>query len=273
MVRACPGLYLSAVQAFFNHAKGDPMKKILAGIAVVLLLLALGLGLMFSKMPKTGPALVELPGGVLGVLCRFSYSWIIPSPGGVVLIDAGLDEKATDIIAALRRKGLQPESVQAILITHGHGDHFGGAIAFPNARVLAAKDDIPLIMNQKKPAGIVQSIFSKMSPLKAPPKKIEALPAGDSITVDGLTFGIIGLPGHSPGSVAYLLGNILFSGDALMGRGDSVMPPPSFTSADPEQSKKAPAALLKVHFSTIADGHTGAVFDGHKKLEAYLEKQ
>jgi hydroxyacylglutathione hydrolase len=256
-----------------NHAKGDHMKKTGAVIAVVLMLLALGTGLIFSMMPKKGPALVELPGGVLGVLCRFSYSWIIPSQGGVVLIDAGLDEKAQDIIAAFKRKGLQPEAVRAILITHGHGDHFGGAIAFPNARVLADKNDISLIMGQEKRTGIIPSIFSKMSPRKTPPKKIEALPEGDSITADGLTFGIIRLPGHSPGTVAYLLGDILFSGDALMGKGDGVMPAPFFTSTDPEQSKKALAALVKVPFSIIANGHTGAVFDGHKKLEAYLEKQ
>jgi glyoxylase-like metal-dependent hydrolase (beta-lactamase superfamily II) len=249
------------------------VKKICAGIAVVLLLLALGIGLIFSKMPKKGPALVELPGGVLGVLCRFSYSWIIPGQGGVVLIDAGLDEKAPDIIAALKRRGLQPESVRAILITHGHGDHFGGAMAFPNARVLADKNDIPLILGQEKREGVIPSLLSRMSPRKTPPKKIEALPEGDSFTIEGLTFSIIRLPGHSPGSVAYVLGDILFSGDALMGRGDGVMPPPSFTSTDPEQSKKAPAALVKVPFSIIANGHTGAVFDGHKKLDAYLEKQ
>ncbi len=248
------------------------MKKILAGIAGFLLLLALGIGLLFLKMPKAGPALVELPGGVLGVLCRFSYSWIIPCQGGAVLIDAGLDEKAPDIIAALKNKGLQPEAVRAILITHGHGDHFGGAIAFPNARVLADKNDIPLILGLKKREGIIPGIFSKMSPRKTPPKKIEALPEGDSITVDGLTFGIIRLPGHSAGSVAYLLGDILFSGDALMGTAEGVMPPPSFASDDPQQSKKILATLLKAHFSTIANGHTGAVFDGHKKLEAYLAK-
>jgi hydroxyacylglutathione hydrolase len=248
------------------------MKKILSGIAGFLLLLALGIGLLFSKMPKAGPPLVELPGGVLGVLCRFSYSWIIPCEGGAVLIDAGLDQKAPDIIAALKRKGLQPESVRAILITHGHGDHFGGAIAFPNARVLADKNDIPSILGQKKREGFVSGVFSKMAPRKAPPKKIEALPEGDSITVEGLTFGITRLPGHSAGSVAYLLGDILFSGDALMGSTEGLMPPPFFASDDPEQSRKAPAALLKLHFSTIADGHTGAIFDGHKKLEAYLEK-
>ncbi len=249
------------------------MKKTLSGIAVFLLLLALGIGLLLSKMPKKGPALVELPGGVQGVLCRFSYSWIIPSQGGAVLIDAGLDEKAPDIIAALKCKGLGPESVQAVLITHGHGDHFGGAGAFPNARVFADKNDIPFIRGEKKREGIVGSIFGKISSGRTPPKNLEALPDKESILVDGLTFGIIRLQGHSPGSVAYLLGDILFSGDALMGREDGVMPPPFFSSDDPEQSKKTLTALLKLPFSTIADGHTGAVFDGHKKLESYLEKQ
>jgi glyoxylase-like metal-dependent hydrolase (beta-lactamase superfamily II) len=249
------------------------MKKICAGIAVVVLLLALGIGLLFSKMPKKGPALVELPGGVQGVLCRFSYSWIIPSQGGAVLIDAGLDEKAPHIMAALKNNGLGPESVQAVLITHGHGDHFGGAGAFPNARVFADKNDIPFIRGEKKREGMVGSIFGKISSGRKPPKNLDALPETDSIIIDGLTFGIIRLPGHSPGSVAYLLGDILFTGDALMGSGDGVMPPPFFSSDDPEASRRVLAALMELQFSTIADGHTGVVFDGRKKLEAYLEKQ
>jgi glyoxylase-like metal-dependent hydrolase (beta-lactamase superfamily II) len=260
-------------EGFFYHVKGDHMKKVCSGIAVVLLLLAVGTGLIFSKMPKKGPPLVDLPGGVQGVLCRFSYSWIIPSRGGVVLIDAGLDEKAPDIMAELKRKGLGPESVQAVLITHGHGDHFGGAGAFSNARVFADKNDIPFIRGEKKRAGLVGSIFGKISSGRKPPKNLDALPETDSILIDGLTIGIIRLPGHSPGSVAYLLGDILFTGDALMGGQDGVMPPPFFSSDNPEQSKKTLAALLKLPFSTIADGHTGAVFDGHKKLEAYLKKQ
>jgi glyoxylase-like metal-dependent hydrolase (beta-lactamase superfamily II) len=270
LLRVCRSL--CAERFISNQAKGDRMKKMCTGIAVVLLLLALGIGLLFSKMPKKGPAQVELPGGVLGVLCRFSYSWIIPSQGGAVLVDAGLDEKAPHIIAALKRRGLGPESVQAVLITHGHGDHFGGAGAFPHARVFADKNDIPFIRGEKKREGIVGSIFGKISSGRKPPKNLDALPETDSILIDGLTFGIIRLPGHSPGSVAYLLGDILFTGDALMGGEDGVMPPPFFSSDDPEQSKKTPAALLKLPFSIIADGHTGAVFDGHKKLEAYLKK-
>lgn len=249
------------------------MKKMCAGIALVLLLLALGIGLLFSKMPKKGPALVDLPGGVQGVLGRFSYSWIIPSRSGAVLVDAGFDQRAPEIIASLKRKGLGPESVRAILITHGHGDHFGGAVSFPNARVFADKNDVPFIRGEKKREGLVGSIFGKISSGKKPPKNLEALPENDFILVDGLTFGIIRLPGHSPGSVAYLLGDILFTGDALMGSKNGVMAPPFFSSDDPEQSKKILASLLKLPFSTIADGHTGAVYEGHKKLEAYLEQQ
>ena len=249
------------------------MKKIFIGTGVLILLLALGIGSMFSVMPKKGPPLVELPGGIQGVLCRFSYSWIVPSATGVVLVDAGLDEAAPDIIAALQRKGLGPESVRGILITHGHADHFGGAAAFPNARVFAHSADIPFIRGEKKPEGVFGSIFSKFSSRKKPPEKLEPLPASATITVDGIAFGIIGLPGHSPGSVAYLLGDILFSGDALMGKGDSVMVPNSFTSSNPEQSRQVLKTLLNVPFDIIANGHTGAVYDGRKKVEAYLKNQ
>ncbi len=246
------------------------MKKALWGTGLAVLLLAVGILGIFSKVPKKGPPLVDLPGGVQGVLCRFSYAWIVPSSTGVVLVDAGLDEAAPELLQALKNRGLGPESVRAILITHGHGDHFGGAAAFPDARALAHRDDIPLIRGEKKREGIVGSIFGRISSQKKPPARLEPLPDSPSVTVDGVTFTIIGLPGHSPGSIAYLYGDILFSGDALMGKGDGVMPPNAFTSAAPEQSRRILQKLLAVPFTTIANGHTGAVFDGRKKLEKHL---
>ena len=38
---------------------------------------------------------------------------------------------------------------------------------------------------------------------------------GDTITVAGLTFEVVDIPGHSPGHVAYAVGGHLFSGDLL----------------------------------------------------------
>ncbi|MBN2108990.1 MAG: MBL fold metallo-hydrolase [Deltaproteobacteria bacterium] len=249
------------------------MKKALIVIGIVVVLLALGAAKLYRQMPQKGPPLIDLGGGIQGVLCRFSYAWIVPSDTGVVLIDAGLDETAADIRAALQRRGLGPEAVRAILITHGHGDHFGGAAAFPDAPAFAHRADIPLIRGEVKRPGFIGAIFGKISSRKKPPARLAPLPEGAEIAVDGITFRIIGLPGHSPGSVAYLLGDVLFSGDALMGRGDSVMPPTSFTSSDPDQAMASLEKLRTVPFRIIANGHTGAVFEGHAKLEAYLRNR
>ena len=252
--------------------KGVGMKTALIIIGIIVVVLALGAANMFRKMPKKGPPLVDLPGGIQGVLCRFSYAWIVPSNTGVVLIDAGLSETAADILAALKRRGLGAESVRGILITHGHGDHFGGTAAFPDAPVYAHCDDIPLIRGEVKRSGIIGAIFGTISAQKKPPAQLKPLPDADTITIDGVTFRIIGLPGHSPGSVAFLLGDVLFSGDALMGRGDSVMAPTSFTCSDPEQAIQSLEKLLDVPFSVIANGHTAPVFEGRRKLEEFLEE-
>jgi glyoxylase-like metal-dependent hydrolase (beta-lactamase superfamily II) len=249
------------------------MKTALIIIVIIVVVLALGAANMFRKMPKKGPPLVDLPGGIQGVLCRFSYAWIVPSNTGVVLIDAGLNETAADILAALKRRGLGAESVRGILITHGHGDHFGGTAAFPDAPAYAHRDDIPLIKGVEKRSGIIGAIFGKISARKKPPARLEPLPDADTITIDGVSFRIITLPGHSPGSVAFLLGDVLFSGDALMGRGDSVMAPTPFTCTDPEQAIQSLEKLLDEPFSVIANGHTEAVFNGHSKLKSFLQER
>ena len=66
---------------------------------------------------------------------------------------------------------------------------------------------------------------------------------------------------------------MLFSGDALMGKGDSLMAPTSFTCTDPQQAMASLKKLRNVSFSVIANGHTGAVYDGHAKLEAFLRER
>lgn len=250
--------------------KGEGMKIALIIIGIVVVLLGLGAANLYRQMPHKGPPLVDLDGGIQGVLCRFSYAWIVPSATGVVLIDAGLDETGADIRAALQSRGLGPESVRAILITHGHGDHFGGAAAFPGAAVFAHSADIPLIRGEVKRPGFIGALFGKISARKKPPARLAPLPDSATVDVDGLTVRIIALPGHSPGSVAFLVNDVLFPGDALMGKDDSVMAPPPFTSSDPAQAMASLEKLRDVPFRVIANGHTGAVFEGRAKLEAYL---
>ena len=47
--------------------------------------------------------------------------------GSVTLVDCGLKQAPTRIVAGLREIGKVPADVQRIVLTHAHNDHAGGA--------------------------------------------------------------------------------------------------------------------------------------------------
>ena len=59
---------------------------------------------------------------------RSTPSWALTTSEGIILIDT-LYEYASDeaIVGGLRKLGLDPAAVKYVLISHGHGDHVGGA--------------------------------------------------------------------------------------------------------------------------------------------------
>src|SRR6516225_3937176 len=57
-----------------------------------------------------------------------------------LLVDAGFSVR--ELVRRLARAGCAPEEVDAVFVTHEHGDHIGCALAF------AAKYRLPLIMSR-----------------------------------------------------------------------------------------------------------------------------
>ena len=73
------------------------------------------------------------------------YFWVVRDGGRVVLVDTGFAPEAGDRrrrthygtpAQALRRLGVDPDDVSAIVITHAHWDHTGNVWQFPNAQVV-----------------------------------------------------------------------------------------------------------------------------------------
>src|ERR687895_705555 len=60
-------------------------------------------------------------GDAFGSGGRMQSSFFVASSGGRFLIDCG----ATSLVA-MNRHGLDPKTLDAVLLSHLHGDHFGG---------------------------------------------------------------------------------------------------------------------------------------------------
>lgn len=132
-----------------------------------------------------------------------------------VLIDAPAD--ASVIIDRLKSS-----NPQYILLTHSHIDHTGALAP------LRAELSIPLAAHSADAAH-----------LESPPETLVS--DGDAFSVGNLRLEVLHTPGHTPGSLCYIVGRHLISGDTIFPGG------PGLTSS--------PAA-----FQQIVESITGKIF-------------
>lgn len=129
-----------------------------------------------------------------------------------VLIDPGLDPAGID--AQMMLLGKTPE---AVLCTHGHFDHIGGAAYFQQ------KYKVPVYLPSGDVKTMQSSNFLLMSvkiAMRIELPDLTQLPAeGASIAVGNATYIYQPLPGHTPGSCLVRSGQHVFSGDSLYARG------------------------------------------------------
>jgi glyoxylase-like metal-dependent hydrolase (beta-lactamase superfamily II) len=245
-------------------------KKILIAVAVIVLIPIAAVGGLFAmREPPDGPRVAARP-GVVGIEAGGGYAWIVRTPNGAVLVDAGLDAAGAAILAELRAEGVQPDQVRAVLITHGHPDHYAAARLFDKAAIIAGAADVPMMQGDKTHYATFGRIMSAVVPLPPAPSVTTAVRGGEHLTFDGAPFIVVATPGHSPGSVMYLHDDVLFTGDSLMRKSGGVAIAPSLFSEDAERNRASLGALQPLDFHMIADGHAGVTRDAKEKLARFL---
>lgn len=244
---------------------------------VRLLLILAGVGLLLGayvglRFPRPTSPRVEAALNVVGVDTGGSYAWIVRTASGAVLVDAGMDPEGKAILQELRAQRLSADQVIAVLVTHAHPDHWAGAHLFPKAKVYVGPGELPYLRGDapfKAFGGSLAARFLKRGPT---PVNLEELPADLQFELDGAAFRALQIPGHTPGSMAYLLGDLLFIGDSAVRDADEVAFPPSALSEEPDAIGPALRKLLALPFTRMADGHAGVTADARQKLERLLQK-
>ena len=183
----------------------------LALFGVALLAIALVFVASFAGLPPVQDG-EEL--GDVGVVVKDGYTSLDilrAGNGQVALIDAGADVKGEALLAALKKQGLTADSVRAIFLTHGHPDHTAGCHLFPRAEVYALAEDVALAEGRGKAHGpVTQFIPAKDTGVRV----THALRDGDVVPVGTLNVHVYAVPGHTAGSAAYQVRNVLFGGDS-----------------------------------------------------------
>lgn len=221
----------------------------------------------------------------LGYVNAFAFS----TPDGLVLVDSGLKGHDKKIASAFEGIGRGVNEIAYVLITHHHADHVGSLAAIKSAasgaRIHVHTLDAPIVAGEKpRPPANRSSILGRILgplimrlPVNHPPAA-----AADRLVSDGdrLPIGagvrVIHTPGHTAGSVAYLLeehGGVLFAGDAAGHMFGRIGKPLGMFTEDMGQARASIRKIAGLEFDTACFGH-GSMLKGnaHAEFRRYVEK-
>ena len=184
----------------------------------------------FEPLPTS-----ELDQQVSAINDRFVNMYVVKNGQNYVVVDAGSD--INNIAAELRKLQIDSSKVTAVLLTHSHRDHMAAIGLFRNATVYVSKaENFSVLGNEQVKL------------------------AGDTIfTIGKLTVKAINTPGHTPGSVSYVIDNTyLFVGDAFsLKNGVVTRPNEKYTKDMPTAVKSFEKIKSLQHLKYIFTAHTG----------------
>ena len=196
--------------------------------------------------------------------------YLLINGGNAVLVDTGRRKDREKILEACRGY-----HVTLIALTHGHVDHV------QNAAFLAEKLNVPIAMhradlellqnNEAQPlkaktltgkfilAASIRSFRTDPIPAFTPAVFLED---GDRLDRWGVPALVIGLPGHTKGSIGFDFGWGVVVGDALMNRS---LPTLSLLYHDQEAMLRSAGIIGGLYGRTIYVGHGNPIYSSYDK--------
>ena len=181
---------------------------------------------------------------------KFVSMYVVNDNSNTICVDTGLNTEG--VKEAFNKLKINPEDIEAVFLTHSDGDHTGGISVFPGAKVFISSEEEQMINGKT-------ARFLKLIHNKKPECTLTFLKDGDDLNVGNISLKCISTPGHTPGSMSFLINDkYLFVGDILNIKNGRVVMDRSFLQMNKEMQKNSIKKLAKLEgIDLLLTAHTG----------------
>jgi len=212
------------------------------------------------------------PDGTQTFVRHFNNTHVLPGSEGFVMIDAGLESDGLALEQDLRDAGLDPSRMEAIVLTHAHADHAGGARHFQQrygTKIVVGRGDVDMLTTGHNDRLCPRDATARRR-LEKDQNTTYAPLTPDLVVTDATALGsfssvtgtVLPLAGHTEGSLVVVSGTDAFVGDLFRGSIVGKKAQRHFYMCDVEDNDADIHALLEGAASdvtTFFPGHFGPI--------------
>ena len=181
-------------------------------VAVIVMVAAVGFASGVTKPAQTTGQefLVPFPehhviGNIYFVGSRSLGIYLITTPQGHILVNAGLAASVPGIQKSVEMLGFKFSDVKILLISHAHYDHDAGAARIKDltgAKYMVMDADVPVVES----GGKEDFFYGERKEMRYPAAKVErVLHDGDTVSLGGVVLTAHVTPGHTKGCTTWTM--------------------------------------------------------------------